>query len=172
MHPNTDDLFDEDEPIQASVFTDAMDEWASTAPAKKRKGCPKVSSKRIRQMALDMAHMAKTGVYTGTQAGHLVALYSLCHERVYGTSPTELEMGDAFYLASNAARRMVNNEFAGDYERAIEFMRWNWNREREREKWRRQNASTSTFRLSWKLQFSSSAVSDYRVTIARTGGLR
>lgn len=95
-------------------------------------------------------------------ARHLVGLYVLLHERVYGVEPTEV-LGDGWPGAVSAAGKLAR-ELEG-VERAVEFLRWTWMRERAREK-KREPGSGS--RIGWRLQFAArSLVTDWKVDVVR-----
>ena len=118
---------------------------------------------------LDIVVMNESGDWDAATGMHLVALYEFCHREVYGVEPLELGAdAKAWYSASSAAERLVKNFFEGDYGRCVSFVHWIWRREEGREKWRREQ-NRDGGRIGWRLQFSASAVSDYRVHGARNG---
>lgn len=104
--------------------------------------------------------------WSKAKPSHFVALYSDCHDKVYGFRPIELETGKDFALATLAASRLLQTHFKNNREVMLEFIRWTWQREEGRERWRRQN-STSGQRLGWRLQFHVSLISDFRIDYER-----
>ncbi len=113
----------------------------------------------------------QTKDWTGMTAGKLVALYWLCHERVYGTPPVELNKAKIWEMAMMAAGTMVRDHFDGDVQVAIRFMRWVWTREQSREDWRRKNNTTTGRRISWHNQFKHHyLVTDWRTEKVRRQG--
>lgn len=100
------------------------------------------------------------------KAGHLVCLYAWCHGEIYRVQPSELDDGKEFALASIHVRGFADKEFRGDLVEAVRFVQWTWKREEGREKWRLQNGKSGQ-RIGWRLQFSSSLVTDYRIDLAR-----
>lgn len=111
-----------------------------------------------------------------TNAPELVALYAALHHAVYGVFPGELQ-GKTWVYACAAAKRLVTEQFAGDYDAAREFLRWVWQREQGREKWRRENlgkkggSANASGRIGWALQFARQAlVTDYRTAQNRELG--
>jgi hypothetical protein len=97
---------------------------------------------------------------------HLVAQWCKLHEHFYGVPVYQEVDGKAGLAAIAMAKTLVEREFRGDYEKACAFMRWTWQRERGREKWRRE-MGRSGGRIGWRLQFSSTLVTDYRLDLAR-----
>jgi hypothetical protein len=112
--------------------------------------------------------MGASGEWQKADALHLVLLYAELHRQVYGADALEIAAVKALTLAARAARNLADLYFEGDYGAVVSFMRWSWKREQEREEWRRAN-NREGGRLGWRLQFSASLVSDYRVSERRTG---
>lgn len=120
---------------------------------------------KVREQLREMLVSNDFGAAT---ASHLVALYEWCHEQVYGARPSEMDAGDAWKLATFSAARLVKDEFNGDFQRAIEFVRWTWQREKAREQARRTGRNSSVGRIGWRLQFvTRHLVTDYRIDMAR-----
>lgn len=105
--------------------------------------------------------------WDGMTAGKLVALYWLCHEKVYGVVPVEIDRATTWEQVMKIAGSMVKRHFDDDVERAVVFMRWVWTREQGREKWRRDNKRDG-YRLTWRNQFSQ----DYLITDWRAAAMR
>lgn len=118
------------------------------------------------QARLEMEAMTKTGDWAAATGRHLVALWGLMHQRVYGVAAAELEDSVQYGLAAKAANALIKGHFGEDVSAAIEFMRWAWRREQSREKWRRENGKSGG-RMGWRLQFAGSLVTDYRVDMRR-----
>lgn len=97
---------------------------------------------------------------------HLVAFWAKLHGRVYGVDPCAELAGKAGLAATGMARAFVENQFGGDMAEAVEFLRWTWKRERSREDYRRANGGKGG-RIGWRLQFSATLVTDYRIDLAR-----
>ncbi len=120
---------------------------------------------QMKRAADEIADMHKRGSFHGAEPIHLVAIYLELHIRVYGVEAVDLGPSER-PGAIAAAASLVRTYFEGSGERAVEFVRWVWRREQDREKWRRENGRDGK-RLSWRLQFSSALVADYRVALAR-----
>jgi len=115
-----------------------------------------------------LREMVLSSDFASATASHLVALYEWCHEQVYGAKPSELDAGDAWKMATFAAARLAKDEFGGEFQRAIEFVRWTWQREKAREHARRTGRNDSVGRIGWRLQFvTRHLVTDYRIDMAR-----
>lgn len=90
-----------------------------------------------------------------------VFLFAHLHEHVYGALP--LEVAETPNLAYLAAGRQLRNEFSGNVDRFLEFIRWTWRREKLAHPKR-----TSDFRIGWRYQFSAaSLMTDYRVYLSK-----
>jgi hypothetical protein len=92
---------------------------------------------------------------------HLVALYVRMHEHVYRTGPSELR-GKTWTAACLMAARLLERELGGDVERMVDFIAWAW----KREKRAHARGGDDRRRMGWRLQFSPSLVTDYRVYLA------
>jgi hypothetical protein len=121
------------------------------------------NAKRDAQIALDDAKAGRTD-FSGTPPGAVVGLFVLLHAAVYGVEPEELIEGVAFGAAMSAVRRLIEIEFGGRIEYALDFVRWTWARER-----RQFPGRTSDWRIGWRWQFcSKSLLTDYRIVMAKT----
>lgn len=97
----------------------------------------------------------------------LVALYAWMHSEVYGVDPSAELAGKAGLAARGMARRMLEEQFGGDREAAVDFMRWAWTREKRTEEWRRENGRVDGRRLGWRWQFGAGFVNEYRIALRR-----
>ena len=101
------------------------------------------------------------------KVGRLVALYWICHEKIYGVVPAEIDKTAVWEQVMKAAGGMVKNEFDGDMQQAIEFMRWVWTDEARKENWRRANHKPAG-RIKWQNQFLHGyLISDWRAAVMR-----
>lgn len=141
---------------------------AFVGPVKKgRKKSPGSHRKAHIEQVTDMV---KHRDYADMTPGRLVALYWLCHERVYGVAPTELNTAAAWNRAMKSAGKMVAEHFDGDVQRAVVFMRWVWNDERRKEEWRRANKRNGR-RITWQGQFVRDyLITDWRASVMRARG--
>ena len=125
-------------------------------------------SKRSRDNAkVEASEMRKGNDWSDAKPRHLVALYCWCHREVYGVEPAELENARAWLSACSAAKRLAVDQFKGNLEGVIGLLRWVWWRERTREKWRRDKLEGAGKRIGWRLQFSRSMLTDYRLFLQR-----
>jgi hypothetical protein len=150
----------DDKEAAALKLTDFVGQ--SKPKAKPRK--PRESSKKIDIARQDIRDMIATKNFSGMGATHLVALYEQCHADVYGVTPAELVPD--WKIVMQAIERLVTNEFKGDYESVVDFIRWTW----QREQWRQKNRpeSAQVFRVGWRLQFVYlGMVTDYRTFLVR-----
>jgi len=146
--------------VNTSAVEKPLDEFVGRAKKPRAPNKAKVRE-HLREMLV-------SGDFATATASHLVALYEWCHEQVYGARPSELDAGDAWKLATFAAAKLTKDEFDGEFQRAIEFVRWTWQREKAREKARREGRNNSVGRVGWRLQFvTRHLVTDYRIDMAR-----
>ena len=117
---------------------------------------------QLADLRADVAARAESGEWDGATPEHLVAYHELLHRHVYSTDlalpPTDRAK------ATHAVAAFVSEYFAGDVGEAARFVWWAWTREKERQV-RRPDDRT----LGWRLVFSPSFVSDYRVSLVRRG---
>jgi len=92
----------------------------------------------------------------------LVALYAYLHEKVFGVFPEEIR-GTEATLASGLAGRCVKEHFGGSLEDAARFVCWTWWRQEQRAK----KPGTTMFRITWRIQFGHSMVTDYKMAAAQ-----
>lgn len=153
------------EPEKASgVRAKTIADWAE--PCERKKRVPDVARKTRERYAQEADRMRREADWGEAEHGHLVALYIACHEHCYGSRPTELDQGKEFAQARFAVGRLAKKEFEGNRQEVVSFVRWTWTREESREKWRRKEGRPGG-RISWRVQFSSSLVSDYRIDKSR-----
>jgi hypothetical protein len=100
---------------------------------------------------------------------HLVELYAMLHERIYGVAPEELASNRVRISAVRTIADMLRRHFTNDVERMVDFIRWCWVREEGRHNWRRKNGMELK-RMNWRWQFSPSMLTDYRMAIADERG--
>lgn len=138
-------------------------------PGSRRKQYIEEMERRIDSQKRAATDKEREAVWADITAGQLVALYWVCHARLYGVVPSELDTASGWSQAMKAAGNMVKRQFDGDVQVAVRFMRWCWHREREREEWRRVN-KVSGKRLIWQQQFLwPSLISDWRAEKIRRG---
>lgn len=138
------------------------------APPKrpKRKTRPSTGKTDRERFYTEAEEWRAAGRWDAFKPGHFVALYGLCHEKVYGIFPTELTQASTFALARMTAKRVLEKEFDGKVQLMRAFIAWTWKREEGREKWRRENGGHGG-RIGWKWQFNQSLVTEYRIDLAR-----
>lgn len=154
------------QPQQASPPVDLLADFLGPEKKSKSKSANQAGSRRRAHIA-DVAQRVESKDWNDAGPRHLVALYWFCHTKVYGTEPKELDTAAAWTRAMMFAGKLVREEFEGDVQLAIRFMRWTWNREKEREAWRRQNRRSGG-RITWQQQFVHRyLVSDWRTDKTR-----
>lgn len=126
---------------------------------KKRKGVVAAKPAAIAATMGEAALMKAADDFSEAEPRHVVALYALLHRAVYGVEPAELRAAE-WTLAVMAVRRLVDREFDGSVPKLVELLRWTWRREIRAHA--RANGSERR-RIGWRLQFSPSLVTDYRV---------
>ena len=110
--------------------------------------------------------MIRSGDWDNARASHLVALYDRLHVRCYKVECAELGPSERYNAAMMAAN-MVKRHFGGEYVEAAAFMRWVWEKEIKDEKWRRDHERFNARRIGYRLMFSGSMITDYRLYLAR-----
>ena len=126
---------------------------------KKRRKNPKVLFEKAKNELVEVEQGQRD-----PKAPHFVALYAKLHEHVYGVAPTELE--DVAWFAACKEADRIFNEFQNSKLLMFDFMRWVWRRERAAEKRRKADGVETSRRIGWRLQFSRTLVTDFRVAHA------
>lgn len=120
----------------------------------------------LERVMTDARARAKSGDWDGARAPTFVGLYAVCHEMVYQVPPGELDVTMEFRGAARAALGLLNDVFQGDGAQFAHFVKWSWTREKNRATW----AASKNFdrkRMGWRMQFSASLVTDYRIEAKR-----
>lgn len=144
-----------------------VDVEAFTGPLreKKPKRLGSIPDKAFDRLRNEAVACMKSGAWAEAGPRTMVALFAVLHERVYGVACADLTSSTRL-VASFAAARMLEREFAGDAQAMAMFLRWTWMREKEREAWRRAN-NRDGGAISWRLQFNGRLLTDYRLALAR-----
>lgn len=143
----------------------SLDEFVAGAPKKRaQKKGPKACAAQHEAARKEAERYAEARAWSTAAGRQFVGLYSLLHERVYGVRPDELD-SPAFFAAVAAAERAIRT--LGIPDKVFEFVRWTWRREEAREQKRRDQSDGNAFRIGWRLQFSPSMVTDFRVAQER-----
>lgn len=137
----------------------------TSAKKKSRPSAAKRYKDAVREAELAIA-ANKAGSKDYSQLTHraVVGLFILLHTQVYGVEPEDLLEGHAMDGAMSSARRVVDEEFAGRLDCALEFVRWTWLREK-----RQFPGRLSDWRINWRWQLASrSLMTDYRIAMSKT----
>jgi hypothetical protein len=129
---------------------------------------PKAQVKRAME---DLAERLAEDDWTELKPTVFVALAAWMHSEVYGVD-VEAELRPQWKAALGAVGRMLREEFDGNAEAMLAFVKWTWAREMEREEWRRKNGAPGA-RLTWRRVYAQRGVlSDWRVELARKNGVK
>jgi len=144
----------EDAPERQPGAGMTFDEFIAGPSKKRGKPSPKRSQERARA---ELIRLREEGRLLEFQGRHFVAFYLELHAHVYKVEASELD-GVEWWAAVTSAEKMLVGCFDGDRGKMLEFMRWTWQREKFKAA-----KSDSPRRYVWRWQFSTSAVTDYRV---------
>src|SRR5215472_16345885 len=161
------DLFAEEEP-RSSVQRWATSAKSSPPPPPPKRRRVTVAASAFAKSLDEVEEALRSGDWSGTRATHLVALYAILHETVYGVEAADLGPRERAKAALMAGT-LVQKRFGGDHARAVAFLSWVWERVEDREEWRIANGRQGG-RIGWPLQFSSRLVPDYELWLARSRG--
>jgi len=146
-----------------SSFLEAVDHGKPRARSTGRRKLQEV------EVAIDDAkRRAGSGEWEGARGATLVGLYGFCHELIYGVVPDELRELPTFRMASKLAAGFTHEHFEDDFGAAASFIKWAWEREKGKHNWALSNG-ISRNRLSWRLQFSASLLTDWKVQRHKRG---
>jgi hypothetical protein len=152
-----------DADVRAKEAADAMREFVGEPRETAKRRPP---SRQSRERAIEEVNRIRAAQdWASVTPTHAVALFAWCHAQVYGVPPGDLD-GEGWTHAVFAAARMLKTQFNGDVLAFVAFLRWSWTRERSRETWRRANGGGG-FRMTWRIQFSGTMMTDYRVDLLR-----
>lgn len=135
-------------------------------PKPKKKRAFTVSRSKFVVVLEEMTALMEQGRIAEAKGKHFVALYADLHYRVYGVEALELD-SKARAVAGTMAQRMIDRDFDGSAEAMAEFVQWTWTRENRSEQWRREHPDSGGRRMTWRSQFSTWLLSDFKVAQAR-----
>lgn len=149
----------------------AFDALLTNKTRKKKPSLEARSAKAFERVIFATEEMVEQNRFVGADVRNLAALHSICHAQVYGVRDEVFETKE-FLPALSAAQRLVKDDFGGNVDEAIQFVRWVWRREQQREKARTDNGKGGSFRMGWRLVFGTSAaarstLTDYAVFLRR-----
>jgi hypothetical protein len=136
-----------------------------------------VSAKRAKsatdvELAMATADVAaRTGDWDDVSPRTFVGLYAWCHNATYKVEAAELREKHEFMSATRAAARLLRDEFEDDGGSFAIYIRWAWKREQERVAWAARER-IERGRLGWRLLFSTRFVTDYRVAVVASKGVK
>jgi len=125
--------------------------------------------KPLDQALEDAKRRASSGEWDDAKGLALVGLYAFCHHATYGVLPAELYEQSAIRMACKSAAACMHAHFDDDPFRVVEFIKWAWKREQRRVDWALKQGNKDRARLAWRLQFSASFVTDYKVEAQKRG---
>lgn len=142
---------------------------ASVGEPKKKRTSVKARSGQLERLMEQVEHCIESEDWGDKRPALLVGVFAWAHEQVYGVSVVS-ELKRSFLPAINGAKRLMEEEFNGDFDETLTFMRWAWARESDREEWRRKNTGYGK-RLKWRSFFQyRDLVTEMRLAEARVGG--
>lgn len=134
------------------------------APPKKRKsrGITDEVWGRSKTKVLDRL---ESGEWEYTSPKEFAALYAILHERVYGVSPSEMNIPTERLPAISMAKRMLEKEFDNNAPMMAEFFKWVWSRESWKFKKITSQGKVFEYRITWRQQFNGKLLTDWRSTV-------
>lgn len=120
----------------------------------------------IKKWCIEFEQLRSRSDFDGMHPRHLVAMYIIAHEWIYGVRPSEV-VGKVAQGAVSACKKMMREEFDDDPVNLLRYLRHTFKKEKEREEWRRKNNQPGA-RLSYRDVFVyRRKLDDYRVDMAR-----
>lgn len=110
-------------------------------------------------------------VWDQVNAGTVLGLYAVLHEKVYGVFPGSVTDGE-FDVAARTAGSVCQKSFRGSWYEVVKFMRWVWQREVGREKIRAARGQTDVKTIRPTFMFSRYLLEDYETAMVRTRRVR
>ena len=154
---------------EQEVLRSAAQLAAQCQPRKKQRRIT-TSAARLEQLVERVEECIKTDDWGDESPALLVGLFCWAHREVYGVEVIN-ELRRYYSVAYQGAKRLQADEFAGDFEDTLDFIRWVWARENEAEKWRRKNTGYGK-RLHWRSVFvDRGKVTEWRLAQARQNGI-
>lgn len=162
----------EEAPSGVRVKRQDLASWAATAKKDEAKKKPSGITKQSYDRALlATEEMMRTGDYSAAKPLNVFALFCTMHLHCYG-----VEMGENTPAERSRACVQIGgflrNQFGGDVEALVDFVRWAWRREISTEAWRRANPGRGGSRLQVRWTFITQKLTDYRVDMARAHSVK
>lgn len=149
----------------SSEMYDLCREQEAKQMRRKKNKSKTIGASVFNRATLETEEMIRSGEWDDATPRHMVALYALMHEKVYGIEAVDLD-SQARYKMTMMANTFIKREFSDNVVDAVEFFRWMWGREMGHEKYRRENA-TDGRRLTAYLMFSNKLLPDFRLHLVR-----
>ena len=136
------------------------------AEKKKRKWVPERPKIRAETKA-----MMDAKDFSDIRPQHFVALYEWSHGQAYKVLPVEIDTADVWRRATMAAGDMLTQQFDGNTEAMLDFMRWTWRREAKRVREYHLGKTDKFSPIGWRLQFLPGfLLTTYRMEAVSAGG--
>ena len=145
---------------------EAVAAWAKQLPRKQR---PPTNGGLQRKKVVDeLSAMLESDEWGQARPVHLVELYCLLHENVYGVEALDLRGQLNRQACARMVLTMLRRDFDDEVPALVDYMRWSWQREESREEWRRRN-NTGRRRLTWRIQFGGELLTEFLMQRVRHG---
>ena len=127
----------------------------------------------VGEAAQEAAAMLKSRNFDKADAHNVLSAYAVLHNEVYGVAPGEI-IGAGKEAQKNRAgalsriRAIASKDFSGDFAPFLDLLRFTWTRERFREEQaRKRNVPREGGRISWRIQFCESLLTEWKVDLSR-----
>lgn len=148
------------QPVQLALAVESSPPEAPTGS--RRRAMPAAPMNRA---VRELAAFVQGNDFKAARGIHFVALYLQMHLECYGVEAADCGP-DARLAAAGLANNMLARDFAGDGEKMADFVAWVWTRERRAEVYRKEQGRSGR-RITWRLQFGSQLLTDFKVEAAR-----
>ncbi len=145
---------------------EAVAAWARQLPRKHRP--PTDGGLQRKKVADELSAMLESDEWEQARPVHLVELYCLLHENVYGVEALDLRGQLNRQACARMVLTMLRRDFDDEVPALVDYMRWSWQREESREEWRRRN-NTGRRRLTWRIQFGGELLTEFLMQRVKHG---
>lgn len=143
----------------------SLGEWAEQGKTKKRPYG--FTPSKLLEARGEASRRAREEDWVGAKAAVFLGLYANCHKEVYGVEAAELEQANLRKAAFFLCNRFFKASFNEDPLEFAAFFQWVWRREIAR---MRRNTGSYVFRMTWRLMFSGTILTDWRMAKHRANG--
>lgn len=132
---------------------------------RKSHGAWTATLEQFKKAGLDATERMQTGNWEEAHPLTFLALFNLCHERMYGVEALEIKEATKRKTLMFSVYQVIKEQFNDDCDEYAEFVRWLFEERERKDQWIRSKGDKTCVRINaWSLT-KLSLIADYKVSI-------